>query len=97
MVSGECEERYDDALRVNLDGGRHIFEVARAATGQPRVVFASSVASFGGEDMPTPVGDFTKHTPRTTYGMTKAIWVSCCSMIMCVRGISTDAPCACRR
>ena len=45
MVSGECEERYDDALRVNLDGGRHIFEAARAATGQPRVVFASSVAS----------------------------------------------------
>ena len=50
MVSGECEERYDDALRVNLDGGRHIFEAARAATSQPRVVFASSVASFGGED-----------------------------------------------
>ena len=73
MVSGECEERYDDALRVNLDGGRHIFEAARAASGQPRVVFASSVASFGGEAMPTPVGDDTKHTPRTTYGMTKAI------------------------
>ena len=63
MVSGECESGYDDALRVNLDGGRHIFEAARAAAGQPRVVFASSVASFGGEDMPTPVGDFTKHTP----------------------------------
>ena len=73
MVSGECEERYDDALRVNLDGGRHIFEAARAAAGRPRVVFASSVASFGGEGMPTPVGDLTKHTPRTTYGMTKAI------------------------
>ena len=58
---------------MNLDGGRHIFEAARAASGQPRVVFASSVASFGGEGMPTPVGDLTKHTPRTTYGMTKAI------------------------
>ncbi len=73
MVSGECEERYDDALRVNLDGGRHIFEAARVAAARPRVVFASSVASFGGELMPTPVGDLTKHTPRTTYGMTKAI------------------------
>ena len=31
MVSGECEDRYDAALRVNLDGGRHIFEAARAA------------------------------------------------------------------
>jgi len=26
MVSGECEERYDDALRVNLDGGRNILK-----------------------------------------------------------------------
>ena len=28
MVSGECEEHYDDALRVNLDGGRNVFEAA---------------------------------------------------------------------
>src|SRR6476661_3066608 len=25
MVSGECEARFDDALRVNLDGGRNVF------------------------------------------------------------------------
>jgi D-erythronate 2-dehydrogenase len=73
MVSGECEERFDDALRVNLDGGRNIFEAARAAAGRPRVVFASSIACFGGEDMPETMTDHTKHTPRTTYGMTKAI------------------------
>ncbi len=73
MVSGECEERFDDALRVNLDGGRNVFEAARAAAGRPRVVFASSVACFGGEDMPETMMDQTKHTPRTTYGMTKAI------------------------
>ena len=73
MVSGECEERYDDALQVNLDGGRSVFEAVRQAVGRPRVVFASSIASFGGEDMPTPVADHTKHTPRTTYGMTKAM------------------------
>ncbi len=73
MVSGECEERYDDALRVNLDGGRNIFEAARAAPGRPRVVFASSIASFGGAAMPTPVSDLAKQTPQTTYGMTKAM------------------------
>jgi len=73
MVSGECEERYDDALKVNLNGGRNVFDVARQAAGRPRVVFAGSIASFGGEDMPAPVGDHTKHTPRTTYGMTKAM------------------------
>ena len=73
MVSGECEERYDDALRVNLDGGRNIFEAARAAPGRPRVVFASSIASFGGAAMATPVSDLAKQTPQTTYGMTKAM------------------------
>lgn len=73
MVSGECEERFDDALRVNLDGGRNVFEAARAIAGRPRVVFTGSIACFGGEDMPETMTDHTKHTPRTTYGMTKAI------------------------
>lgn len=73
MVSGECELRFDDALRVNLDGGRNIFEAARALHGKPRVVFASSIACFGGEAMQTPCTDRDKLTPQTTYGMTKAI------------------------
>src|SRR3954468_9459424 len=73
MVSGECEERFDDALRVNLDGGRNVFEAARALPGLPRVVFASSIACFGGEAMQNPNTDRTKLTPQTTYGMTKAI------------------------
>ena len=42
-------------------------------TGRPRVVFASSIASFGGAAMPTPISDIAKQTPQTTYGMTKAI------------------------
>ena len=73
MVSGECEERFDDALRVNLDGGRNVFEAVRAAAGRPRVIFASSIACYGGEAMQDPNTDRTKLTPRTTYGMTKAI------------------------
>ncbi len=73
MVSGECEERFDDALRVNLDGGRNVFEAARALPGKPRVVFASSIACFGGEAMQDPNTDRTKLTPQTTYGMTKAM------------------------
>ncbi|MBL9115569.1 MAG: NAD-dependent epimerase/dehydratase family protein [Verrucomicrobiaceae bacterium] len=78
MVSGECEERFDDALRVNLDGSRHIFECARSLPGRPRVVFASSIACFGGEGMMEVNSDGTKHTPQTTYGMTKAI----CEMLV---------------
>ena len=73
MVSGECEDQYDDALRVNLDGGRNIFEIAREIKGRPRVVFASSIATFGGDAIHTPVTDIAKQTPQTTYGMTKVI------------------------
>lgn len=73
MVSGECEERFDDAWRVNLDGGRNVFEAARAIPGRPRVVFASSIACFGGEAMQPSNSDGTKLTPQTTYGVTKAI------------------------
>lgn len=73
MVSGECEERFDDALRVNLDGGRNVFEAARERGSTTRVVFASSIACFGGDAMQEPCTDQTKLTPQTTYGMTKAI------------------------
>ncbi len=78
MVSGECEERFDDALRVNLDGGRNVFEAARAAAGRPRVIFASSVACYGGLDMSGTMTDLTKQVPQTTYGMTKAM----CEMLV---------------
>lgn len=81
MVSGECEERFDDALRVNLHGGLNVFEAARAlgaahsATRRPlpRVVFASSIACYSGEAVSPLNTDATKLTPRTTYGATKAI------------------------
>lgn len=73
MVSGECEVRFDDALRVNLDGGRNVFEAARNLGGGARVIFASSIACFGGEAMEPTNTDRTKLTPQTTYGMTKAI------------------------
>lgn len=73
MVSGECEESFDDALRVNLDGGRNLFEAARRAGANSRVVFASSIACFGGAAMQGECHDHMKLTPQTTYGMTKAI------------------------
>ncbi|MFN7875214.1 MAG: NAD-dependent epimerase/dehydratase family protein [Pirellula sp.] len=73
MVSGECEESFDDALRVNLDGGRNLFEAARRAGANSRVVFASSIACFGGVAMKGECHDHMKLTPQTTYGMTKAI------------------------
>jgi len=71
MVSGECELDFDAALRVNLDGTRNVLEACRARS-DVRLVFASTLAVFGGELMPETVADGTKVTPQTTYGTTKA-------------------------
>jgi len=73
MVSGECEKEFDEAMRVNFDGHRYLLEALRERSGTPRIVFASSVAAFGGAAMTDPVADSTKQTPQTTYGMTKVI------------------------
>lgn len=73
MVSGECEEHFDDALSINLDGQKHLLDACRARATTPRIVFTSSIAAFGGDTMPDRVSDHTKRTPLTTYGMTKAI------------------------
>ncbi len=81
MVSGECELRFDDGLRVNLDGGRHLMEALRAVAassatggqGLPRLVFASSIACFGGDTVADRYDDHSKLLPGTSYGMTKAI------------------------
>lgn len=73
IVSGQGEADFDLALRVNLDGGRAVLEACRAAGPGVRIVFASSVAVFGGSAMPDEVDDVTKPTPETTYGTTKAI------------------------
>ncbi len=72
IVSAGGERDFDGALRVNLDGGRNVFEACRAREGRPRVVFASSFAAYGGSALPETVTDTTKLTPQTTYGMTKA-------------------------
>ena len=73
VVSGGGEKDFDLAMRVNLDGGRNVLDALRARDGLQRVVFASSVAVFGGSVMPSTVGDETKQTPQTTYGITKAV------------------------
>jgi len=73
VVSGGGEKDFDLALRVNLDGARNVFEACRRLGSGPRVVFASSLAVFGGAAMPKTVGDMVKQLPQTSYGATKAI------------------------
>ncbi|MGF1611366.1 MAG: D-erythronate dehydrogenase [Kiloniellales bacterium] len=72
VVSGGAEKDFDLAMNVNLMGGLSLFEACRGLKSCPRLVFASSIAVFGGAAMPPVVGDTTKQTPQTTYGTTKA-------------------------
>lgn len=73
VVSGGGEQDFDLAMRVNLDGMLHVLEALRQRKGRPRLVFTTSVATFGGPYMPARCDDDTKLLPGTTYGMTKAI------------------------
>jgi len=72
VVSGQAEADFDLGMRVNLDGTRALLEVCRAAGHGPRVVFASSVAVYGGA-LPEVVLESTPLTPQTSYGTQKAI------------------------
>jgi D-erythronate 2-dehydrogenase len=72
VVSGEAEADTDLGYRVNLDGTRAVLEACRALGTTPRLVFASSLAVYGG-DLPQAVSDDTPLTPQTSYGSQKAI------------------------
>ena len=74
VVSGEAEADFEKGYRVNLDGTRLLLDAIRALDDGycPRVVFASSIAVYGGP-FPDVIGDDYATTPRTSYGTQKAI------------------------
>jgi nucleoside-diphosphate-sugar epimerase len=72
VVSAEAEADFDLGMRVNLEGTLSVLEACRALPRPPRLVFASSVAVFGG-DMPPVLDDRTPLTPQTSYGAQKAM------------------------
>jgi nucleoside-diphosphate-sugar epimerase len=72
VVSGAAEADFDLGMRVNLGGTRAVLEQARKCLRPPKVVFASSVAAFGGE-LPDVLDDSTVPTPQTSYGTQKVI------------------------
>lgn len=71
VVSGEAEQDFDKGYRVNLDGSHTLFEAIRAQNYLPRVVFASSIAVFGGP-FPEVIDDTFLVAPLTSYGTQKA-------------------------
>lgn len=70
IVSSGAEADFDLGYRVNLDGTRHVLEACRKLKKPPRVVFASSIAVYGGK-LPATVTDDTPQRPTTSYGAQK--------------------------
>jgi nucleoside-diphosphate-sugar epimerase len=72
VVSGAAEADFDLGMRVNLKGIELLLEQLRRCSRPPRLVFASSVAAFGGA-LPEVLDDSITPTPQTSYGTQKVI------------------------
>ena len=72
VVSSQSEDDFDLGMRVNLDATQVLFETCRSVGHCPKVVFASSLAVYGG-NLPEVVHDDTALNPKTSYGVQKAI------------------------
>lgn len=70
IVSGQAEQEFDLGMRINLDGTRRLLDACRMLPQPARLVFASSIAAYGG-DMPDVIRDDTPATPQTSYGSQK--------------------------
>jgi len=69
LLSGSCEQDRPRAWQVNMDGSFALFE-AVLRHGKPQILFASTVAAFGGK-LPEVLTDDTPQWPDGLYGVTK--------------------------
>jgi D-erythronate 2-dehydrogenase len=75
-VSWESEADFDLGMRTNLRGTEALLASCRALGTSPVVVFASSLAAFGGsgeQPLPAVIDDHTAPNPQTSYGAQKVI------------------------
>lgn len=72
VVSGQAEADFDLGMRVNLDATRVLLEACRRQGHAPKLVFASSLAVFGGE-LPARVPENLAPLPQSSYGAQKAM------------------------
>ena len=71
VVSSQSEDDFDLGMHINLDASRLLFETCRQVGHCPKVIFASSLAVYGG-NLPEVVHDDTALNPKTSYGVQKA-------------------------
>lgn len=71
VVSAAAEADFDLGMRVNLHGTLAVIEACRKLAAPPRVLFTSSVASFGGGQSAL-LPDDARQVPGNSYGAQKA-------------------------
>lgn len=71
VVSAAAEADFDLGMRVNLHGTLAVIEACRKLAAPPRVLFTSSVASFGGGQSAL-LPDEARQVPTNSYGAQKA-------------------------
>jgi len=71
VVSAAAEADFDLGMAVNLHGVMHLLERLRATGRNPKLLFTSSIATYGGA-MPPEILDDTPQTPQNSYGAQKA-------------------------
>lgn len=72
VVSGQAEDDYDLAMRVNVGGTNAVLEAAKSVRQGVPVIGTSSLAVYGG-NLQEPLTEDTQIQPQNTYGVTKAI------------------------
>ncbi|HXC85627.1 MAG TPA: NAD-dependent epimerase/dehydratase family protein [Trebonia sp.] len=75
-VSAECEADFDLGMHANLGATQALLAACRALGTRPVVVYASSLAVFGGSaghPLPAAIDDQTMPNPQTSYGTQKLI------------------------
>jgi D-erythronate 2-dehydrogenase len=73
-VSAECEADFDLGMHANLRATQDLLAACRALGTHPVVVYASSLAVFGGSaehPLPAVIDDQTAPNPQTSYGAQK--------------------------
>jgi D-erythronate 2-dehydrogenase len=75
-VSAECEADFDLGMHANVAATQALLAACRARGASPVVVYASSLAVFGGSaehPLPAVIDDQTAPNPQTSYGTQKVI------------------------
>jgi len=73
LVSGGAEQHFELGLKLNVLATIHLLEACRKMGHAPRIVIPSSIASFGGADLPNVVDDWTFQHPQGSYGVAKVV------------------------